>query len=330
MFKKFLTPETGAGEGTGAGSEGAGGSDGHWSGAIADEGLRTTAASFDDQGAFLKAAGIEAPKAADPVEPTDWRATLTSDDAKEYAERFPDIGKLVDGALEQRKQLSTAIIPPGKDAEPEEVAAYQKRIGVPKTAEDYKFALPKGEELTDSDKAFQASLAKTFHSANITVDQAKLLNTSWNEMVKGTREAQTEADTQFAEEAESDLRKTWPGEEYNLNKVYAERAASFHFGDQIEEVRHLETKAGKFILDHPVMLRAMASIGRQMAESGQPPMDDAAAEQAGDQIKELRGRIAKAQDEGNSKEANRLFALEQELIAKTQGNRAIVGAGRAA
>ena len=307
------------------------GDEGHWSGAITDEGLRTTAASFDDQGAFLKAAGIEAPKAADPLEPTDWRATLTSDDAKEYAERFPDIGKLVDGALEQRKQLSTAIIPPGKDAEPEEVAAYQKRIGVPKTAEDYKFALPKGEELTDSDKAFQASLAKTFHSANITVDQAKLLNTSWNEMVKGTREAQTEADTQFAEEAESDLRKTWPGEEYDKNKAHAERAAAWAFGDQVEEVRHLETKDGKFIMDHPVMLRAMAAIGREMQEGGLvPPMNADAAEQASDQITEIRGRISKAQSEGNSKEANRLFALEQALIAKTQGNRAIVGAGRAA
>ena len=288
--------------------------------------MRTTAANFDDQGAFLAAAGIEAPKGE-----SNWRDGLASDAAKEYAERFTDVGKLVDGAIDMRKQLSTAIVPPGKDATPEELVAYHKQIGVPKTPEGYKFSVLKGEEPTDTDKAFQASLAKTFHAANITSDQAKLLNTSWNELVEATRDSQLVADKQFADEAATVLRKSWPGAEYDKNKAYAESASLWAFGDQMEEVRHLETKDGNFIMDHPVMLRAMAAIGREMQEGGLvPPMDADATEQAQDQINELRGRIEKAQSEGNSKEANRLFGLEQSLIAKTQGNKPIVGAGRAA
>ncbi len=299
---------------------------GHWSGSISDEVLRTTAENFDDQGAFLAAAGIEAPKGE-----SDWRDGLASDAAKEYAERFTDVSKLVDGAIDMRKQLSTAIVLPGKDATPEELVAYRKQIGVPKTPEGYKFSVLKGEEPTDTDKAFQASLAKTFHAADITSDQAKLLNTSWNELVEATRDSQIVADKQFADAAETALRKAWPGEEYAKNKGHAERASAWAFGDQMEEVRHLETKDGNFIMDHPVMLRAWAAIGREMQEGGLvPPMDADATEQAQDQINELRGRIEKAQSEGNSKEANRLFGLEQSLIAKTQGNKPIVGAGRAA
>ncbi len=323
-----MPEEAGAGEGTNAGSEGAAagesGGDGHWSGAITDEGLRTTAANFDDQGAFLKAAGIEAP---DPVEPADWRATLTSDDAKEYAERFTDVGKLIDGAIDMRKQLSTAIIPPGKDAKPEEVAAYQKRIGVPKTAEDYKFEVIKGAELTDSDKAFQASLSKTFHAANITVDQAKLLNTSWNEMVKATREAQVVEDKRHFDEGEADNRRRWGGE-YDENTNIAKRTMGNRAGEDFELIQHLETKDGRFVMDHPVVIRMFAEVGREMQNAGLiQGLTGDAAEQATDQITEIRERISKAQSEGNSKEANRLFALEQELIAKTQGNRPIVGAG---
>ena len=46
-----------------------------------------------------------------------------------------------------------------------------------------------------------------------------------------------------------------------------------------------------------------------------------------EQLKAIRSKIAEAQGEGDSREANRLHVEEQRLIAEHQGNRPIVGGG---
>lgn len=280
-----------------------------------------------------KAAPAEpAPKETPTPSPDDWRAGLTSDDAKKYAERFPDVGKLVDGALEMRKQLSSAIVPPGKDAKPEVVAAYRKRIGVPESAEGYKFAMPEGVEASEADKAIHGKFAEAFHNLDISSTQAQGLNAVFNELTTAVKQAEADEDKKFAEESTAALRRDWPGDEFAKNEAHANRAAAWMFGDQVDEARALQTKDGRFIMDHPVMLRALAAAGREMAEGGLvPPMSKDAAEQAQDEVTDLRKRISDAQGRGDTREANRLFQEEQKLLSKIQGNRPVVGSqGRAA
>jgi hypothetical protein len=265
----------------------------------------------------------------DPTpDPTDWRATLSSDEAKEFAKTSPDVDHLVGRALTMHQKLSTAIVPPGKDAPPEEVAAYHKRIGVPDAPEGYTFVMPEGQEATEADLAFQSTMAQALHAAEIPAAKAAQLNAAINEFSTQLLEAQTVADQKFATDSEAELRKAWPGEEYDANVAHAERAAGFMFGDQFDEARHLETKDGRFLLDHPMMLRALATAGREMAESGLvPPMSADAQEQAQGELDDLRARIAKAQSENNTREANRLYQKEQEMIGKMGGDGPIVGSG---
>lgn len=268
------------------------------------------------------------PEPAPSPEPTDWRAQITSDDGKKFAESSPDLDHLLGRTLDMQRKLSTAIVPPGKDAKPEDIAAYRKQIGVPETAEGYQFEVGEGQEPTDTDKALHAAMGKIFHEGNITADQAKLINVGFNEFTNMLKANQVAEDKKFADESEAQLRKVWPGEEFDKNKAFADRAAAWAFGDQIEEVRHMETKDGRFFLDHPIMLRALSAIGREMAEGGLvPPMDETAQEQATTQLGEIRNAIAKAQQDGDSKEANRLYQKEQDLLAQIQGNRGVVGSG---
>jgi hypothetical protein len=311
--------DTGAGGGDAGAGEGAGEGDGADAGAGTGEG---------DQGSQAPASGDGA--GAEGAETT-WRDTLKSDDAKKFAESSPDVDHLVGRALEMRQKLSNAITPPGKDATDEEVASYRKQIGVPDTADAYEFAMPEGVEPTEVDTAFQAAMGEVMHANNVPAGAAKAMAAAYNDFVAKTAEAQVEADKQFAEQSETDLRKAWPGEEFDRNKTFANRAVAQVFGEDLEEARHMETKDGRFFLDHPIVLKAFAAVGREMAEGGLvPPLSEGERDAAQDQITAIRAKAADAQARGDSKEANRLFKQEQELIARTQGNQNIVGAGRAA
>lgn len=275
----------------------------------------------------------EDPKAdpkAEPPASADWRETLP-DDLKKHASRFNSIEDLVKANVDSRQKLSKAIIPPGKDAGDEEVAAYRKAIGVPEAPDGYKFELPEGAEASENDKAFHSKMAEAFHGLNVTEEQAKGLNKVWNELSEAAKQAQVEADKEFAEQADAALRKAWGGD-YDANKAHADRAAEQMFGSDLDEVRHLETKDGRFVMDHPVMLKAMAQIGREMTEAGLVPALPAdAMEQAESELGEIRAKIEKAQAKGDNATANRLYQKEQDLIAKMGGSKPIVGAaGRAA
>ena len=256
----------------------------------------------------------------EPTPPVDiaWRDTLKSDDAKKFAETSPDVDHLVGRALTLQKQVSSAVILPGKDAEPAEVAAYHKRIGVPETAEGYVFAMPEGHEASEADKAFQSIMAKTMHAAAVPAEAAAQLNAAFNEFTNGVMEEQVAADKKFAEASEVELRKHWPGEEYDTNKNLVNRFIAKQIGeDGLTELKTLEMKDGRYAADHPLVLRALAGAARLTAESGeQAQLGAAQLEQAQDEVTDLRARSSKALAEGNTREANRLYQKEQELLGK--------------
>ncbi|WP_428687234.1 hypothetical protein [Roseibium sp.] len=316
----------GAAEGAGGGSEGDG--EASAEGAGEGEGDAGAAEAKAKEGAD---GGSEGDGGADEgkTDEADWRAALP-DDLKKHADQFNSPEDLVKGHRNLRQQLSKAIVPPGKDAGEDEVAAYRKAIGVPADPGGYKFKMPEGVDASENDKAFHAEMAKVFHGLNISKDQAKGLNEAFNTLSTAAQEAQIEADKEYAAQSETELKKSW-GKDYDVNKAHAERAAAQMFGDDFEEIRAMELRTGRFVMDHPVMLKALATIGREMAEGGLvPPLSDDAAEQANDEIRDIREKIAKAQAAGDNKRANELFQREQALIAKVQGNKSIVGAGRAA
>lgn len=262
----------------------------------------------------------------------DWRASIEDPALRKVADRYASPTAIAKAVADLRKHESTAIRIPGKDASEEEIAAYTKALGVPETAEGYEFTVPEGQEPTDADKAFQAWAGETFHSNRISVEQAKGLSEAWNTYVAALQEEQVKADKAFADESLTALKAEWPGKEFERNKAFADHAARDGFGDDFEEVSNIETKDGRFVLDHPAMVRMLAKFGREMDEGRLGGvMTEGDMEGIDAQIDEMQDKIDKAQARHDRETANRLYQQQQELYRKKYGSGPIVGSeGRTA
>lgn len=257
----------------------------------------------------------------------DWRASIEDADLRKVADRFASPTDAIKAVADLRKRESTSIRALGKDPSDEEVAAYRKAIGVPETAKGYKFEAPEGAEFSDADKAFQASASAAFHELNIPADQAAGLTAWWNEFSASVQEAQIADDKKFADESEAVLKVKWPGKEYDRNKAYADRAAANLFGDTLDDAREIETKDGRFILDHPIFVEPLAQLGREMEEGRLGSvLSDGDRGGVESQIAELQGKIDKAQAANDHTQANKFYHEQQDLYRKLHGSAPIVGA----
>lgn len=323
--KRFLMsaegdPEPEGGSGSGEGEEG------------------TQAAVHGDAGANGDGdAGGDA--GADPKKPEadaksdDWRAGITDPDARKLADSSTDLNHFAQRTLEMRQKLSSAILRPGKNAKPEEVAAYRKALEIPEEPSGYEFPdLPEGMELTDEVKLSRDVWGQRFHELGIPAPAAKELARLVNEDAAEYQKMQVEADKKFAADAEADLKKEWPGEEYAKNREFVNRAVAQFGGDDLDDLRQLELKNGRFLFDDPRMMKLMARVGREMDEGS---MGDVLSGNERDsletQVRELREKQSEAKDKGDNRLADKLYQQEQEILKKMHGNQAIVGAqGRAA
>lgn len=284
-----------------------------------------------------EAAISDEPKASEePTEETkaadaNWRDAITDADHRKLADRFDSVPAMVKAVADLQKRDGQVRVP-GKDADEKELTAYYKAIGVPESAEGYEFAVQEGREINEADKAFQIAAAEKFHGLKITAEQAAGLNEWWNATSEAIQQAEIAEDKKYADASEAALKAEWPGAEYERNKVFADRAAADLFGDAIDAVREIETKDGRFVLDHADFIKALAKVGREMEEGrlgGVLSEGDKGGVET--QIDELQAKIEKAQTSGDRGLANKLYQEQQELYRKIHGSGAIVGAeGRAA
>lgn len=259
----------------------------------------------------------------------DWTANLP-DDLKETGKRFTSEADAVRAIIDLRKRESQVRVP-GKNATPEEIATYRKAIGIPEKPEEYEFAdLPEGLEVTEEMKASRLEWAKRFQSLGIPKEAAKELSKIANEEALRELKETKEADEAFAKQQEAALRSEWKGEEYERNKTIANRAfveLAGRTGLKIDDLRQIETKDGRFLMDRAEIVRMFAAIGREMTEGSiGPTLTDSERDTVDDQIRGVREQVAEAQAAGDSKRANKLYQQEQALIAKRAGNQPIVGA----
>lgn len=268
--------------------------------------------------------------ATEPVtetDPDDWRAPIKDEKLRDHAGRFVTVEDMARQSLELRQTLSSAIKPLGTNPTDEQVAEFRKAIGVPETHEGYEFAMPEGQEATDGDKAFQANAAETFHRLNIPADTAKGLNEWWNGVTAATQQELIAADKKYADESEAALKAEWPGKEFDRNKAFADGAVTKLFGDELDAVREIETKGGRFVLDHPAFVKAFAGIGREMNEGRLGGvLTEGDRDNVQGQIDEMEKMIEKATNEGDGEKANKLYQEQQGLYRKIHGPSLVVGA----
>lgn len=274
------------------------------------------------------AEGVSSPEPS--FDPAAWRDLIKDPDLRKEAERTPDLETAFKRIRDLRAKQSKAILVPDENASEEDWKAFREKMGIPDSPDAYEFQLPEGHEPTEADKAFQAKMAEAFIGANLSKEQAAKLNEAWNAYTQEIVEAQKRADQEFARQAEETLRKKWPGEEFDRNVTFAKRAVKEFAGEAYEELKTLETKDGRFVLDHPLVLEMFASVGREMGEDRLGPVvsdsDRTALQERINEVRQKRNEALSRNDQAMAQEYDRQ-ALE--LYKKLNGNAPAVGtAGR--
>lgn len=233
------------------------------------------------------------PKAdAKPAEP-EWLASVTDEKVKKWGARYSSPADLAVEAYKLRQKVSNAIIPPGKDAKPEEIQEFRKKWGVPLNPEGYNFEMPSGQEPNDNDKAFQRTIADVFHKVGINQSQASELTRVWNSFTAEIQRQTTENDEAQMRATEVRQKKRWGGD-YDRNlaasKAFLDEFAS---GTELDKslFTNLVVRVGKkdmVLANVPIVQELLAFAGNRLMEAkAHAPMDQEYAQSASKRITEL-------------------------------------------
>jgi len=183
-------------------------------------------------------------------------------DVAEHAARYDSPLALAKAGVEARKQIAQGVPKLADEATEDQVKDYRKSMGIPEEATGYNLKPGDGIE---ADENFVATMQTAFHRANLTPQQAAVLNEDWNKLEVGAEAAITKLDDDFTAETDKKLRERW-GPNYDNYKAAAVQFANSEeiWGEFMDEAKSLELKNGRFLLDHPVMLFAMSRAGRRI------------------------------------------------------------------
>ena len=272
----------------------------------------------------------KAPKA----EATGWRDTLP-DDLKGWAEKFDSPATALKSYRELEKKLGKSVTLPGKDATPEEVQAFHKKLGVPDSAAEYKLTLPDfvPEEVRKdpmSDPMLK-EFVETSHANGKSPTQVQADIDLFYKAIAASKEQADQEQAKRVQKADEELTKEW-GADKDANLTFARRAikqfdAEGRFSEFLAEAEIGGVKAG----NHPEFVRLFAKVGRMLAEdSVQLEPTEGEAQNVKEEALKLREQRNAAMKRGDRTTALRLDQQERDLYSR-MGNRPIVGtAGRAA
>lgn len=260
------------------------------------------------------------------IEFESWRDLIEDEKLQKHAERFTSVDALVQANLESRQKLSKAVVRPDADADEEDVTAFREVMGVPKDVDGYEFPLPEGVERTEDMLDSEDHWANIFLDNNIPKETADVLVSEFRGEVEKIMAAKLEMDEAYTRQSEAELKKEW-AEDYDKNLIFAAKASEALLGEDFEEVRHIETSDGKFVLDHPSLVRMFAKLGRDMGEGALGSVaTEGEKETLMEQANSYREKRTEAHAKGNHAEARRWDEKERLVLDKLHGGGPIVGA----
>lgn len=258
------------------------------------------------------------------TETSDWRDRIADTKLKEFASRFSSEEDLAKTALQFRQKLSNAIVPPGKDATDEEIAEFNKKLGVPDSPEEYKVEYSTDDlpEFVDSERFEEGieGFKKKMHESGAPPQVVQAAIDWYVSDVKEQTEALTKQYEQAYEEAESNLKTEW-GADYDANLEHAKRAIKQFGGDELGDLLKQATVGGKPLGSHPDVVKAFAQIGRRIGEGGlQIAMGEDEKQETTQKLDDLTAQANDAMDRGERATADRLFKQRDELAKKFYGD----------
>lgn len=265
------------------------------------------------------------------VDMADWRDGITDSDARKHAERFTTLEDMAKATLDGRKQLSKMITPLRANAKEEDVAAYNKALGVPERASDYEFTTPEGMDEADFEaddvKERIQAFADIAHANHVPAEAFDQIMQWYLQASNDSAVALQQADAAFAEQAQMDLKKDW-GPQYEKEVTYANRGAEWAAEGDFEAFRQLEDKNGNFIGDHPLVVRMMNRVGRAMSEDGigSFPIDTETSATLSAELNDLTMQQDELMRKGEHQAAQAIDIKIMELSRKISGDNPIHGA----
>ena len=132
------------------------------------------------------------------------------------------------------------------------------------------------------------------HAAHALPDQIQAGISWYYTALAQAHAVQTKADADFAAESEALLRKEW-GPDFDTNSAQAKAFMEKHAGEEATALEQIELKDGKFLLDHPLILKVMARAGLTMMEEPNIGLDSLPA----DKIQTNQARIEELKKDPN-------------------------------
>ncbi len=155
-------------------------------------------------------------------------ANLEDEAHKEFHGKLASMGKAY---ADTKNMVGGMIKIPGKDAKPEEIAAFRQKLGVPESADKYDMQLPTTEDkrLLISKDNFK-NFMDGAHKAGMSNEHVKYAVEFQADMVKNQIAA---LDAQ-ANEGKKALKEKY-GDKYEENMAGAERMVKKYFGDDAQK-----------------------------------------------------------------------------------------------
>jgi hypothetical protein len=257
---------------------------------------------------------------------TSWRDDIKDADLRKHAERFTTPEALVKANLDYRKKEGRSVTKLSEESSEKDVEAYREAVGVPKDVDGYEFPLPEGMERTEDIYEREDKWANLFLNHNVPKEAADAIYALYGEEMTGAMEAGAESDAKYASDSKAALKAEWK-DDYDKNMIYAARASEKLFGDDYEDARYIEDKAGNYILDNPILSRVFANLGRQMGEGNLGGVvTDGERDTLMAKANSFRQQAKDAHRVGNTSEANKFAAKELEVLTVLNGSDPVVGA----
>lgn len=200
-----------------------------------------------------------------------WADSLPDANKKDYAKRFKGLDDVLDSQIELRKELSSRVKVPGKDAKPEDIAAFRKAIGASDKAEDYKAALPENYELGDVQTALLSQMQKAAAETGVPAASFSEFTKTYFEMEQAVQAKCAEEVATFQRDSTAALKKEF-GQDFDK---YVRSAENF-IDTKLQVPEFIELLNDKIqwngvtieLRSHPAIVKTMAQIGLRAGEGG--------------------------------------------------------------
>lgn len=220
--------------------------------------------------------------AADPAPAEDWRAPFAmGEDGKVDEKRLNALQRFTtqadyDKAFREtqtalRSKQEGMIKLPGADASEEDIAAFNKSLGVPEKPDGYKnlIAPPEGLELGEADKQFLDGLTARLHEKGgflATEEGQNAARQFYYDMYEEQASQMAAAAVVTKQTTEKNLKTDW-GSEYKINMAFAEQAIQAHANvESAADMLNITLADGSKLGDNEAFVRFCANAGRATTE----------------------------------------------------------------